>query len=119
MVSKNTPTLLSGVLQRKGCKFFIADCKTKSFCVTAEINFYKFNLHFESVTKFCCVAIIAGGINGFGVTGGAHRLWTHRSYKAKLPLRIILMLCYSSAVQVNDVNIIFIFRVFFNIVILN
>ncbi|KAK4883209.1 hypothetical protein RN001_006528 [Aquatica leii] len=38
--------------------------------------------------------LILGSISGFGVTGGAHRLWCHRSYKAKLPLRIILMICY-------------------------
>ncbi|KAK7867624.1 hypothetical protein R5R35_014818 [Gryllus longicercus] len=34
---------------------------------------------------------------GFGVTGGAHRLWTHRSYKAKLPLRIIMMIGHGLA----------------------
>ncbi|KAK4883210.1 hypothetical protein RN001_006529 [Aquatica leii] len=34
---------------------------------------------------------------GLGVGAGAHRLWCHRSYKAKLPLRIFLMLCYSIA----------------------
>jgi stearoyl-CoA desaturase (delta-9 desaturase) len=27
---------------------------------------------------------------GFGITMGAHRLWAHRSYKARLPLRIVL-----------------------------
>ncbi|XP_063706932.1 acyl-CoA Delta(11) desaturase-like [Culicoides brevitarsis] len=37
---------------------------------------------------------VTGIIGGFGVTGGAHRLWSHKAYKAKLPLRIILMLCY-------------------------
>jgi len=26
----------------------------------------------------------------FGITAGAHRLWAHKSYKAKLPLRLIL-----------------------------
>ncbi|XP_063977328.1 uncharacterized protein LOC135162609 [Diachasmimorpha longicaudata] len=36
-------------------------------------------------------------LSGFGVTGGAHRLWTHRAYKAKLPLRIILAILYASA----------------------
>ncbi|XP_066580887.1 acyl-CoA Delta-9 desaturase [Prorops nasuta] len=36
---------------------------------------------------------------GFGVTGGVHRYWTHRSYKAKWPLRMILMLCYQTAGQ--------------------
>ncbi|TMW52736.1 hypothetical protein DOY81_002186 [Sarcophaga bullata] len=44
-------------------------------------------------------AFFMGGVAGFGVTGGAHRLWTHRSYKANLPLRIILMICFSAAGQ--------------------
>jgi stearoyl-CoA desaturase (Delta-9 desaturase) len=42
---------------------------------------------------------IAGGI---GITGGAHRLWAHRSYKAKFPLRVILMIFNCIALQ-NDV----------------
>jgi len=29
-------------------------------------------------------------ISGLGITAGAHRLWSHRSYKAKWPLRIML-----------------------------
>ena len=29
-------------------------------------------------------------LTGIGVTVGAHRLWTHRSFKANLPLRILL-----------------------------
>ncbi|XP_072392437.1 acyl-CoA Delta-9 desaturase-like [Diabrotica undecimpunctata] len=36
-----------------------------------------------------------------GVTGGNHRLWSHRTYKAKLPLRIYLMLLQSAAIQNN------------------
>lgn len=28
-----------------------------------------------------------------GITAGAHRLWSHRSYKARLPLRFFLALC--------------------------
>lgn len=38
-------------------------------------------------------------IGGIGITGGAHRLWAHRSYKAKLPLRIMLMLFDTLAFQ--------------------
>ncbi|XP_072943232.1 acyl-CoA Delta(11) desaturase-like [Epargyreus clarus] len=34
-----------------------------------------------------------------GVTAGAHRLWTHRAYKAKMPLQIILMVMNSLAFQ--------------------
>ncbi|XP_046673232.1 acyl-CoA Delta-9 desaturase-like [Homalodisca vitripennis] len=53
--------------------------------------------------KFRLISIIygyiVGQIGGFGVTGGAHRLWAHRSYKAKWPLRVILLICYSVAGQ--------------------
>ena len=36
-----------------------------------------------------------------GITAGAHRLWAHRAYKAKLPLRVFLMLCQTLAFQVS------------------
>ncbi|XP_072940408.1 acyl-CoA Delta(11) desaturase-like [Epargyreus clarus] len=39
-----------------------------------------------------------------GITAGAHRLWTHRAYKAKLPLQIILMLMNSIAFQYSAIN---------------
>ena len=29
--------------------------------------------------------------SGAGITAGAHRLWSHRTYKAKLPLRSVLI----------------------------
>lgn len=35
----------------------------------------------------------------FGITAGAHRLWAHRSYKAKLPLRILLTIFNTMAFQ--------------------
>ncbi|XP_017780909.1 PREDICTED: acyl-CoA Delta(11) desaturase-like [Nicrophorus vespilloides] len=34
-----------------------------------------------------------------GITAGAHRLWSHRSYKAKLPLRILLLFFQTTAFQ--------------------
>lgn len=46
-------------------------------------------------------ALITIGISGFGVTGGVHRYWTHRTYKAKLPLQIILLASYHVAGQVS------------------
>jgi len=36
---------------------------------------------------------------GLGITAGAHRLWAHRSYKAKLPLRILLGIWNTIAFQ--------------------
>ena len=38
---------------------------------------------------------------GFGITGGAHRLWAHRSYKAKWPLRLFAAVAQTIAVQVS------------------
>ena len=38
-------------------------------------------------------------ITGFGITGGVHRLWSHRSFKASFPLRVFLMLINSIANQ--------------------
>ncbi|XP_036675336.3 acyl-CoA Delta(11) desaturase [Drosophila suzukii] len=44
-------------------------------------------------------SFFVGGVAGFGVTAGAHRFWTHRSYKANAVLRSILMVCYCVAGQ--------------------
>ncbi|XP_068972638.1 acyl-CoA Delta-9 desaturase-like isoform X1 [Bombus flavifrons] len=33
--------------------------------------------------------------SGFGITAGAHRLWSHRAYKAKWPLRFLLILLFT------------------------
>ena len=42
--------------------------------------------------------------SGVGITGGVHRLWAHRSYKATFPLRVYLMLSNSIANQ-GDLSI--------------
>ena len=36
---------------------------------------------------------------GLGVTAGSHRLWAHKCYDAKLPLRVFLMLMNSGMFQ--------------------
>lgn len=41
-------------------------------------------------------------ISALGVTAGAHRLWSHRAYKATTPLRVFLALGNSMAFQ-NDI----------------
>lgn len=43
--------------------------------------------------------VLGWQIGGFGITCGAHRLWSHRSYTAKLPFRIVLMLFNSFSNQ--------------------
>ncbi|KAH8382837.1 hypothetical protein KR009_005525 [Drosophila setifemur] len=44
-------------------------------------------------------SFFVGGVAGFGVTAGAHRFWTHRSYKANTILRSLLMISYCVAGQ--------------------
>ncbi|XP_078453810.1 acyl-CoA desaturase-like [Lampetra fluviatilis] len=41
-------------------------------------------------------------VSALGITAGAHRLWSHRSYKASLPLRALLAVANSMAFQ-NDI----------------
>ena len=41
-------------------------------------------------------------LGAFSILAGAHRLWAHRSYKAKLPLRIFLAIFQTAAMQ-NDI----------------
>lgn len=49
----------------------------------------------------CLAAYFCFLLTALGVTAGAHRLWSHRSYKAKLPLRIFLAAANSMAFQVG------------------
>ncbi|XP_076360609.1 acyl-CoA desaturase 1-like [Tachypleus tridentatus] len=51
--------------------------------------------------KAWILGVVSSYCSGLGVTAGAHRLWCHRTYKAKLPLRILLMIFNSLACQ-ND-----------------
>ncbi|KAI1291838.1 Stearoyl-CoA desaturase 5 [Halotydeus destructor] len=47
-------------------------------------------------------SVTMGFAAGLGVTAGAHRLWSHKSYKAKLPFRIFLAMMQTVAGQ-NDI----------------
>ncbi|XP_029425467.1 acyl-CoA desaturase isoform X2 [Nannospalax galili] len=50
----------------------------------------------------CLFAVLCYVISALGITAGAHRLWSHRTYKARLPLRIFLIIANTMAFQ-NDV----------------
>ncbi|CAJ1407063.1 unnamed protein product [Effrenium voratum] len=45
------------------------------------------------------LALLLWPVSGLGVTAGAHRLWTHQSYKASSTLETLLMLMFSVADQ--------------------
>lgn len=44
-------------------------------------------------------SIIYYFITGFGITGGYHRYWSHRTYEATAPFRLFLMLAGTGAVE--------------------
>lgn len=55
-----------------------------------------------SIIIFLITAIFLYQCSGFGITAGAHRLWAHRSYKAKWPLQLLLMILNTIAFQVRN-----------------
>ncbi|XP_015782235.1 acyl-CoA desaturase 1-like [Tetranychus urticae] len=61
------------------------------YCYPEEIH------NFVILTIFS--AIYAYSLAGLGVTAGAHRFWSHKSYKAKLPLRIFLAIAFDASGQ--------------------
>lgn len=64
--------------------------------------FYGFFLVTSASLMTLAWSIVCFMLSALGVTAGAHRLWSHRSYKASLPLRIFLAVSNSMAFQ-NDI----------------
>ncbi|XP_011872392.1 PREDICTED: acyl-CoA desaturase-like [Vollenhovia emeryi] len=56
-------------------------------------------MEIKPLTVIWCYAL--GILTSIGVTAGAHRLWCHRAYKAKWPMRVILMILQTCAFQVS------------------
>jgi len=52
--------------------------------------------HLKSTSRYTFLfAFALYFLSVLGTTAGVHRLWSHQSYKASLPLQIFLMLCFS------------------------
>ncbi|CAH1380373.1 unnamed protein product [Tenebrio molitor] len=46
-------------------------------------------------------AFLLGELSNIGTICGAHRLWSHRTYKARLPLRLFLIFCNTLSYQTS------------------
>eukprot|EP00922_Rhytidocystis_sp_ex-Travisia-forbesii_P065922 GHVS01097896.1.p1 GENE.GHVS01097896.1~~GHVS01097896.1.p1 ORF type:complete len:611 (+),score=66.68 GHVS01097896.1:347-2179(+) len=68
------------------------------FHIFAVVGVVKMCMHQQALRLFL-EAMGLYILGGFGITCGAHRLWSHRSYKAALPFRTILFLANSLANQ--------------------
>lgn len=68
--------------------------------ISAMYGFYigVFRAKWETIVFNYVISILSS----IGVQAGAHRLWCHRSYKAKLPLRLFLAFFQTLALQ-NDI----------------
>lgn len=66
--------------------------------VLSAIGFYLAVCHEHWLRGFAELLILYQ-VTGFGITVGAHRLWSHRSYKASAPMRFLLMLLSSAGHQ--------------------
>lgn len=58
-----------------------------------------YDIFYHSKIQTFLWVIFMSFLNGFGVTAGAHRLWSHKSYKAILPFRLFLALAFTSSGQ--------------------
>jgi stearoyl-CoA desaturase (delta-9 desaturase) len=47
-------------------------------------------------------AIFLWVVGGIGITAGPHRLWAHKSYKARTPLKAILVIMNLVSFQVRN-----------------
>ncbi|XP_070151665.1 (11Z)-hexadec-11-enoyl-CoA conjugase isoform X3 [Polyergus mexicanus] len=66
------------------------------------ITIYLFVTRYNEAKFWTWIFEISYGILGaLGVTAGAHRFWAHRSYSAKLPLKILLSYLYCMAGQTH------------------
>ncbi|XP_076673214.1 acyl-CoA Delta-9 desaturase [Andrena cerasifolii] len=65
--------------------------------IGALYGFYLLFIETKFVTTLWMVLVSLVG--ALGITAGAHRLWAHRTYKAKWPLRLVLMICQTIAFQ--------------------
>lgn len=50
--------------------------------------------------SFMIIAFVTIYTSSFGITAGVHRLWSHKAYKAKWPLRLLLVFLFTITGQV-------------------
>ncbi|XP_060803766.1 (11Z)-hexadec-11-enoyl-CoA conjugase-like [Amyelois transitella] len=61
------------------------------------VSIYGLYLILTNQVKLWTLLFALGTIytSGFGITAGVHRLWSHRAYRARLPLRILLAFLFT------------------------
>lgn len=65
----------------------------------SSIPFAIYKIYSERPWKTVMFSVLGIYISALGVTGGSHRLWSHRAYKARWPVELILMFFQTMAGQ--------------------
>lgn len=79
---------------------FLIKPKTIQIDITNDEYFINFCM---SSLLFVAFILLYG--SGLGVTMGAHRLWSHRSFKATASLRLFLLWLHTLAGQVSCISL--------------
>lgn len=79
--------------------FFSNDINESKTCDSLLSIMLNFILVFSCFLHLIFAALVLYLASGLGITAGAHRLWAHRSYKARLPLRVLLTIFNTIAFQ--------------------
>ncbi|XP_051161065.1 acyl-CoA Delta-9 desaturase-like [Leptopilina boulardi] len=103
-----TLTTINNSLEEKSPKYFKTKLKwdmiISIFVLHAIVLYVLLTCPYSKKLKSFFFSHFMTHLVGFGVTCGAHRLWTHQSYKAKWPLRLILLYCFYSSGQNSVYN---------------
>lgn len=84
--------------------FFFCKCKTLVFIL--KNNQSAIIIKYRLINSYLIfnpnIAFVYGTFASLGITVGGHRYWSHKSFKANLPLQILLMCMHTISLQVID-----------------
>ncbi|CAK9302480.1 unnamed protein product [Gordionus sp. m RMFG-2023] len=83
----------------KKCNLQIVWFNVYWYIVLHCLALYGLYLTFSTGLSTLIFTLFMYAISGLGITAGAHRLWSHRSYQAKTPLQILLAIFNTAAAQ--------------------
>jgi stearoyl-CoA desaturase (delta-9 desaturase) len=97
--SKATQALQGWELNRFNCIFLGTNHLLALYGAVCAIMGHEFITGSDVQRATIAWALFLYPVSAIGITGGAHRLWSHKSYQAATPLRVLLMLMYTIAFQ--------------------
>lgn len=91
------------ILKKRKIQFLVNESSNTSISLLHfnHPHVYSLKYTFWWICAFMIIVFITIYTSGFGITAGVHRLWSHKAYKAKWPLRLLLVLLFTITGQVR------------------